>query len=248
MTERAREVHDAYASYEFGAEAGVVVTCEHASERVPEAFAAATGFAWPEADRWLRGTHWAFDLGAEAIAIEYAAAVRARLVTARFSRLLIDPNRPTTSDTLFRDVAEGRSITMNTHLPEHVRRARIEALYEPFHAAVDRAVGASERADVVFAVHTFTHEYEGQRRLLEVGVLFDREEELAHRMIEALRAAGFDVAPNEPWSGKAGLIHVAQTHGDRHGKRALELEVRQDLAVDPVFRARLVPVLASVLR
>jgi predicted N-formylglutamate amidohydrolase len=243
-----RELTDAYASYVFGADAGVVVTCEHASERVPEGFAAATGFAWPEADRWLRGTHWAYDLGAEALALAYAEAVRARLVCARFSRLLIDPNRPLSSDTLFRDVAEGRAITMNRHLSENARAARIERLYTPFHEAVDRAVGASAAAEIVFAIHTFTHEYEGQRRTLELGVLFDREDALGLRVLAGLRAAGFDAEANEPWSGKAGLIHVAQHHGDRHGKRALELEVRQDLAEDPRFRARLVPVLASLVR
>jgi len=102
------ELNEAFASNAFGESAGVVVTCEHASERVPEGFAAETGFAWPEADRWLRGTHWAYDLGAEAIALEYAEAVRARLVCARFSRLLIDPNRALGDGTLFRDLAEGR--------------------------------------------------------------------------------------------------------------------------------------------
>lgn len=242
------ELHDAYASYAFGAQAGIVMTCEHASERVPEGFAAETGFAWPDRDRWLRGTHWAYDLGAEAIALEHARAVGARLVCARFSRLLIDPNRPLASGTLFRDVAEGRAVTMNRELSARDRDARIRLLYEPFHAAVDRAVSASVSADIVFAVHTFTHEYEGQRRSLEVGILFDREDELGARVISGLRAAGFDVAANEPWSGKAGLIHVAAHHGDRYGKRALELEVRQDLAEDPAFRARLVPVLAALLR
>ena len=241
------ELHDAYASHVFGDTAGIVMTCEHASERVPDGFAEETGFVWPEADRWLRGTHWAYDLGAEAIAIEHARAVGARLVCARFSRLLVDPNRPTTSDTLFRDVAEGRTITMNRALSARAKEARMGLLYEPFHAAVDRAVAASPRADIVFAVHTFTNEYEGQRRSLEVGILFDREDELGARVIAGLRLAGFDVAANEPWSGKAGLIHVASHHGDRYGKRALELEVRQDLAESPAFRARLVPVLAELL-
>ncbi len=242
------ETRDAFALHTFGdGSAGIVMTCEHASERVPEAFVRETGFAWPEADRWLRGTHWAYDLGAEAIALEHAQAVGARLVCARFSRLLVDPNRPITSDTLFRDVAEGRAVTMNRALSQRAKDARVGLLYEPFHAAADRAIAASTQADIVFAVHTFTNEYEGQRRSLEVGILFDREDELAARVITGLRTAGFDVAANEPWSGKAGLIHVASHHGDRYGKRALELEVRQDLAEDPRFRARLVPVLADLL-
>ncbi|MFO0711608.1 MAG: N-formylglutamate amidohydrolase [Sandaracinus sp.] len=248
MSDERHETHDAFAVHTFGHAAGIVMTCEHASERVPEAFAQNTGFAWPEADRWLRGTHWSYDLGAEEIALAHARAVGATLVCARFSRLLIDPNRPLDASTLFRDVAEGRAITMNRDLSARARQARIEQLYEPFHDAVDRAVAASTKADIVFAVHTFTHEYEGQRRTLELGVLFDREDALGARVLEGLRAAGFDAAANEPWSGKAGLIHVASHHGDRYGKRALELEVRQDLATNAAFRARLVSVLADLLR
>ena len=241
------EIHDAFSRHTFGGSAGIVLTCEHASERVPEGFAKETGFTWPEADRWLLGTHWAYDLGAEAIAVEHARAVSARLVCARFSRLLVDPNRPPSSDTLFRDMAEGRPITMNRGLSSWERDARIGLLYEPFHDAVDRTVSESRRAEIVFAVHTFTDVYEGQRRSLEIGILFDREEELGARVLAGLARAGFHVAANEPWSGKAGLIHVAGHHGDRHGKRALELEVRQDLAESPAFRARLVPVLAELL-
>jgi predicted N-formylglutamate amidohydrolase len=38
------------------------------------------------------------------------------------------------------------------------------------------------------------------------------------------------------------------THATAHGRRAIEIEVRQDLAVDPAFRARFVPALAALLR
>lgn len=244
---RPSEEHEAFAVHTFGERAGVVLTCEHASERLPGSFAAETSFAWPEADQWLRGTHWALDLGAEAIALEHAEAIGARLVRARFSRLLVDANRPLDSETLFRGVAEGRTIEMNRAIPARERDARIGLLYEPFHAAVDRAVEASDAAEIVFAVHTFTPLYEGQPRKVEVGVLFDHEEALADRVLRGLLLAGFDARPNEPWSGKDGLVHVAGRHAARHARRALELEVRQDLAVDPAFRARLVPILADLL-
>ena len=38
--------------------APVFLTCEHASQRLPE------GWSWPAPDRRLVGTHWAYDLGA----------------------------------------------------------------------------------------------------------------------------------------------------------------------------------------
>jgi predicted N-formylglutamate amidohydrolase len=78
---------------------------------------------------------------------------------------------------------------------------------------------------------------------MEIGVLFDREDALAAVLAEALAAEGFVVAMNEPYSGKEGLIYAAERHASAHGKHALELEVRQDLAVKPEARARVVAAL-----
>ena len=223
------------------ADAPVFLTCEHASEDLPD------GEAWPEPDLRLRGTHWAFDLGAREITLELAAALSAPAVLATFSRLWIDPNRPLDSETLFREVADGEPILLNQSLDAAARERRIEQHYRPFHAAIDRRLGAT-RCPIVLAIHTFTPLYEGQPRKVELGVLFDHEDELGQRWTEHLHALGHDARANEPWSGKAGLIHVAQTHADAHGRRAMELEVRQDLAVDPGFRARLIPELVAMLR
>jgi predicted N-formylglutamate amidohydrolase len=101
---------------------------------------------------------------------------------------------------------------------------------------------------VLVSVHTFTPVYEGERRPMEVGVLFDTQDALAERAERALRAAGFATAMNEPYSGKAGLIYAAERHATTHGRMALELEIRQDLAVIPEQRARIVTALAGFFR
>lgn len=223
------------------ADAPAFLTCEHASERLP------APWAWPEADRRLVGTHWAYDLGARELALDLARALEAPLVLARFSRLLVDPNRPEGSDTLFRAEADGLPVELNAAIGAEDRTQRLTRFYRPFHAAVEREL-ARTTSPIVMAVHTYTPLYEGQRRVLEAGVLFDREEALAARMLAELRAAGFHAELNEPWSGKAGLIHVAGTHADRHGRRAIEIEMRQDLAVDAAARGRIVPPLVRALR
>jgi predicted N-formylglutamate amidohydrolase len=224
----------------MGRGAGVIVTCEHASERLP------APWQWPREDRWLLGTHWAFDLGAASLTREYAETVGCVAVLARFTRLLCDPNRPESSPTLFRTEAEALPVHLNAHLDDAERERRLERYYRPFHEAVSREVAATH-ADVLLAMHTFTPVYDGFVRELEVGVLFDHEEALAERLVRGIADAGFLVEPNEPYSGREGLIHVAHTHAERHGRRAIEIEVRQDLATDPAFRARFVPVLASLI-
>ncbi|MGB8329725.1 MAG: N-formylglutamate amidohydrolase [Polyangiales bacterium] len=210
----------------------VVFTCEHASAELPEPW------TWPDEDRWLVGTHWASDLGAAGFTRRVARLMNAPAVLSRFSRLLIDPNRPLDSDTLFRENADGKTVHLNERLLEAERRRRIDRFYLPYHAAVSAMVTRS-KGDIVFAIHTFTDNYEGQRRALEVGVLFDHDEALALQLVDRLKRSGFHAAPNEPWSGKAGLAYSPVRHARELGRSALEIEARQDLIVDEAFAAPL---------
>src|SRR5262249_54078959 len=162
------------------------------------------------------------------------------------SRLLVDPNRAEHEPSLFRDVAERAPVLLNRDLSTGERERRLAGYYRPFHAAIDREV-ARTHASTLLSVHSFTNVYEGQSRALEVALLFDREDALGARLVGAFAGAGFRVAPNEPYSGKEGLIHSAATHAAARGMRAVEIEVRQDLVVQPSFRARVIDVLAREL-
>jgi predicted N-formylglutamate amidohydrolase len=234
------DVDEAYEIVRGGESASVILTCEHASERMP------APWKWSDADLRLVGTHWAFDLGAADLTRELATKMGAVGVLARFSRLLVDPNRGESEASLFRDVAEGLPVTMNVALSPEDRSARLSTYYRPFHAAIDREVAVT-RATTLLSVHSFTPLYEGHQRTLEIGILFDREDALGEMLVGAFEDAGFRAAPNEPYSGKAGLIHSAATHAEARGLRAVEIEVRQDLAVVAAFRARVIDVLARAL-
>lgn len=194
----------------------------------------------------MQETHWAYDIGAADLARELAAALGTVAVLSRFSRLLADPNRREDAPDLFLRRAEGREVALNRDVDAGERELRLERLWRPYHAAVARELAAT-RAGIVLAVHTFTPVYAGVAREVEVGVLFDLEEELAERVRGPIAEAGFETRMNEPYSGKAGLIFAAHRHATAAGVRALEIELRQDLAVNPAARARLVAVLAGVL-
>lgn len=224
----ARHVEEAYEVVDaFDGAATVVLSCEHASNRLPDRW------RWPSKDAWVQDTHWAWDPGAAEITRRVAARLRTRAVLSRFSRLLMDPNRELTSPTLIRDVAEGRLVHLNRNLSGDERPRRIQTLYRPYHAAFDRIVEDTPGA-MVLSIHTFTPVYAGgPPRPMEIGVLYDTDEPEALALEAALRAAGAKTALNEPYSGAAGLMYAAQTHADAHGRKALELEIRQDLASDP---------------
>lgn len=217
----------------------LVLTCEHASNRLPD------GVTWG-ADAWLAETHWAWDPGAAGFTRDLARTFRSRAVLSRFSRLWIDPNRDLESPTLFRELAEGRRVQLNASLDEATRRSRIDGWWRPYHAAIDRLAGEAP-AKILVSVHSFTPEYEGSQRDVEIGVLYDRDEELAGRFADALAGSGFDVRHNEPYSGKGGMMYACERHASAHGLGALEIELRQDLLADNLVRPRLLRAVETAL-
>lgn len=213
-------------------DAPILLTCEHASNEAPP------GFSWALDDQWLRETHWAYDIGAADLTRELARDLEAAAVLSRFTRLLVDPNRNLQSETLFREVAEGRSVSMNDGLGYGEKQRRIDELYTPYHDEVRRQL-TSRSVTLLLSIHSYTPEYEGQARAVELGVLHCGNLDLARHWRSILARTGFDVRVDEPYAGSDGLMFSAQHHAEEHGLKAIELEVRQDLAANPVVRRQI---------
>jgi predicted N-formylglutamate amidohydrolase len=232
---------DAVEEIEGDDHARVLLTCEHASNRLPEPW------AWPPEDLRLVDTHWAIDLGVADVTRKLAKAIGAPAVLARFTRLLCDANREVGDPSMFRAVADGHPVALNADLTDVEKERRIARFHAPYHAAADRMLARYPNA-VVLSMHSFTPIYEaGPPRPMEIGVLFDEEEAVSVAIAEALQRQGWVVALNEPYSGKDGLIYSATRHAHRHGRKALELEIRQDLAQDVARHERLVTSLVHAL-
>lgn len=232
-------MHEAFEIVRAGEGAGdVVFTCEHASGRLPER-------SWGD-DAWLAETHWAVDLGIAPLTRGLVERFGSRGVLARWSRLLIDANRPLYSRTLFRDVAEGRAVRMNHDLNDGERLERIVRWWQPYHDAVDAMVKEAP-SKLLVSMHSFTPVYEGEVREVEIGVLFDDEDELAHRIAGLLQPSGYAVRMNEPYSGKGGMMFSCYKHAKQNGLPGIELEIRQDLLADPEHARRLLEVIHAAV-
>lgn len=233
--------HEAAEIHHGGTSGTLLITCDHACAELPDPW------NWSPRDAWLAQTHWASDLGAATLARELADRLACTAVLARFSRLLIDANRDLASPTLFRDVADGRPVELNRELDDASRRARIDRYYSPYHATIDGLVAARPEA-ALFAVHTFTPEYEGRRRQLEAGVLFTDDDLEARIFATALIDHGYETGLNEPYSGVEGFMYGVERHALVHHRRRLEIEVRQDIAQDPDARRRMLDALEHAIR
>jgi predicted N-formylglutamate amidohydrolase len=227
----------------------VLLTCEHASNRMPWEVRAK-----PEVERLLID-HWGWDIGAWPVTRAMAACLEAGALGGRWSRLLIDLNRPITDSTLVRQEAGGIVLPWNRRLSPAAVERRVLEYHSPYHAEVDRQVLRRLVRGIrplLISVHTFTPELGGRRRGFDAGVLFKDHRRLARMLGRGLRDAGLRVRYNEPYSGLAGMMYAVDRHGSHHDLPCLELELNQDLvrtseSVERVASA-VAPVLAGTAR
>jgi len=222
-------IHDAYEIAGDPAAGPLLFTCEHAARRLPE-------WEAEPADLPLLEDHWGWDVGAAELTRELARRCGSGALLSRFSRLVCDPNRaPDEPSFVVREVA-GHALSWNRAVDDAERARRRARYFEPYHAAIDRALAnrAAAGPEVrLCSIHSFAPVFDGRARAMEVGVLYDDHEPHAHCLADALALEGFAVAHNEPYSGFAGLIYSARRHGRAHGVVYLELEVRNDLIAAP---------------
>lgn len=225
--------------------ADVLLTCEHASRRLPP------GVTPRVEERSILASHWGWDIGTWSVTRELARRLAATAVGGAVSRLWVDLNRRVDDPTLFRLELEGRRLSWNRRLSRNERLRRLEDWHAPYHAEIDRQVRRHVLADLrplIFAVHSFTPRLDGRTRNYEIGVLFDRYSRAARLLGRQFRDAGLRVRYNQPYSGKRGLMYSADRHGSHHGLPNLELELNQALFEDPQAARRLAAVVADSLR
>lgn len=222
----------------------MVVTCEHASARIPRPLRTSA------ADRRWLDSHWALDIGAASVARELVRRTESIGILARFSRLVCDANRPIDADFWIREQIENHALSFNDALTDAERARRRDTYWESYHDTVDQqlAHALDSGSDVLLlAVHSFTPELEDEKRDMELGILFDRYDAVAKRLAGLLRDADFRTALNEPYSGLSGMIFAAQRHGTMHGVVYLEIEIRQDLIPTPAAARRVGRRIANAL-
>ena len=215
-----------YRTLHASARSGLLLTCEHATNRLPRSIRPTP------AERELLLSHWGYDIGAWPVTRFVARALLAPAIAGRWSRLLADLNRAVDDPTFAREVALGVRLSWNSGVGPRSRIARAVTVHAGYHAALDRLLAARVARGVrplLVAIHTFTPEFDGQRRSFDAGVLYDEERGLAVRCATALRESGLSVRYNEPYSGRAGMMYSVDRHASHYGLACLELELNQAL-------------------
>lgn len=209
-----------------GGKAPLLLLCDHATRFIPRALGR-LGL-----DERALARHIAWDIGIAEVTRRLAARLDAPAVLSHFSRLVVDPNRRLDNPTLMPEISDGTVIPGNRDLDPAARQARIDTFYRPYHAAIADQLAAlmsAGRVPVLISMHSFTPVMHGVARPWEIGVLWNRDPRLPLPLMERLRAAGFVVGDNEPYSGADGHGYTQHTHADSRGLANVLIEVRQDL-------------------
>jgi predicted N-formylglutamate amidohydrolase len=220
----------------------VLLACDHASARIPSALG---GLGLPPAQL---ERHIAVDIGAAELTRRMAARLGVPAVLSGYSRLVVDCNRHLEDPSAFPDSSDGVAIPGNADLGPAVRASRVEALYRPYHVAIDRCLARLGPAPALVAVHSFTPALGAAIRPWHVGILWDTDSRLAGPLLAALRADGrWCVGDNEPYSGRHPAGYTIDAHAEARGLPHVSIEVRQDLLSDPDGIDHWAALLASAL-
>lgn len=209
-----------------GAPAPFVLVCDHAGRALPASLGT-LGLS-PEDLQ----AHIAWDIGAAGVALYVSAALQATLFLQRYSRLVIDCNRPLSAADSIPERSGGIEIPGNARLGEQAAAERARAIFAPYHSAISSAL-EQRPPYMLVSVHSFTPELYGVRRPFHAGVLYERDSRLAAPLLQLLRREpGLVVGDNEPYSASSATDYAIIEYGERRGAPYVELEVRQDLVAD----------------
>ncbi|MCD2182675.1 N-formylglutamate amidohydrolase [Rhizobium sp. GN54] len=212
---------------------GIFLTCEHAGRAVPAALGD-LGVSPADMDR-----HIAYDVGAEGVARGLSERLDAALVLQRYSRLVIDCNRPLEAQDCVVRESDGTVVPANADVSDRERRSRFVEIHQPLHEAIAVALDqrrAAGRPSLLVSVHSFTPimRASGAVRDFELGLLYNHDARLAERLAEMFRAAnpGVAVKLNAPYHVDDVSDFTIPVHGERRGIPHVLVEVRNDLIND----------------
>jgi predicted N-formylglutamate amidohydrolase len=181
------------------------------------------------------------------VARSLARALRAPLLAATSTRLLVDPNRSPHNPAVFSELTRG--------LPRAERQALLARHHRPHWSRVRAAIARRPGATLHVAVHSFTPVWKGVPRGFGIGILYDpgrpRERALARDWQRRLRERlpGTRIRRNAPYRGDSDGLTTALRREFGQGRYlGLELELCQRALSAAARRAALVAVLAETLR
>src|ERR1043166_7929627 len=170
-----------------GGSSPFLLTCDHYGRLIPHALGD-LGVAASELER-----HIAWDIGIAGVAEGVASHLGAHLIAQRYSRLVIDCNRPPCVASSIPVLSEATAVPGNEGLTRAAAQARRQSIFEPYHRRIAEVIDRRLREGmptVLVSLHSFTPIYAGIARPWHVGTLYHHDKALPPLLLKHLRSEG----------------------------------------------------------
>ncbi len=222
-----------------------LLSCDHYGQIIPRGLGD-LGLPPSEFER-----HIAWDVGIAGVAHALSKHLDAHLIAQRYSRLVIDCNRPPGAPSSIPRLSEATAIPGNEGIPPAAAEVRRAAIFDPYHRRIDEAIDRRLRGNiptVLVALHSFTPVYAGVARPWHIGTLYHRDTRLPPLLLQHLRAEpGLVVGDNEPYAVSDETDYTIPVHGEKRELMNSGIEIRQDLIAGPAGQKQWADRLARVL-
>ena len=206
------------------------LTCDHYGRLIPRALG---DLGLPESE--LK-RHIGWDIGIAGVAESLSKQLDAHLIVQRYSRLVIDCNRPPHVASSIPRISEATTIPGNEGLSSEAAQARHAEIFDPYHRRIDGIIDqrrSQGQPTVLVSLHSFTPVYAGIARPWHIGTLYQRDRNLPPLLLKLLRAEGdLVVGDNEPYAVSDDTDYTIPVHAEARGLINTGIEIRQDLISD----------------
>jgi len=207
-----------------------LIACDHYGRLIPRALGD-LGVSEEEQRR-----HIGWDIGIAEVATELSDALGAHLIAQRYSRLVIDCNRPVNAASSIPVISEATRVPGNEGLSRDAALQRRQAIFDPYHSWIAEVLdrrAAQGRPTILLAMHSFTPVYAGIPRPWHIGTLYKHDTRLPRLLLRKLRdEKELVVGDNEPYAVREGSDYTIPVHGQARGLVHCGIEIKQDLITD----------------
>jgi predicted N-formylglutamate amidohydrolase len=236
-----------------GGSSPFVIVVDHASNRIPRKLGN-LGLSVQDRAHILE-SHFAWDIGIAETARYLSELLDAPCVLQKYSRLVIDCNRPPfhnnsdnfNEESIVSEIKQDEmkliSIPCNRNITDVDRQARIRDIFRTYHDAIARLLNQRPNS-ILIALHSFTPiNIHNQLRPMHLGVLYNRVPRLAREILDILRngteanknwvfsslgQTELVIGENEPYRVDDDIDYAIPIHGEKRGIPSVLLEIRQD--------------------
>lgn len=198
-----------------------LLVVDHASNFIPE-FYNSLGLK-----KSLINSHIAYDVNILKISKKVGSLLDTSVISAQFSRLIIDLNRGIEDPTLIPSISDKKIIPGNVLITKSNREKRIKNIYNNYHLSIEELIRI-KKIKLIISMHSFNPVFKNNIRKVEIGILSNKDRRYSNLLIKNIKNKGFYIGDNDPYKGDL-INDTMYKHGLKNNILHTLIEIRNDL-------------------